>query len=63
MATDYVDSAPNLKKNLIFPCLLVSLFLYGLEKTHKMKNPIPFRPFLSVTACYNLQLAKKFKSN
>ena len=58
MVKDYVDSVPNLKEKVDCPLYTRQPFLYGLAKTHKKKNPIPLRPVLSATACYNFQLAK-----
>ena len=55
---EYVDSIPYLSDFVDCPVATRQPFLYGLAKTHKKKTPIPLRPVLSATGCYNFQLAK-----
>ena len=55
---EFVNSVPNLCEKVDCPVSTRQPFLYGLAKTHKKKSPIPLRPVLSATACYNFQLAK-----
>jgi len=58
VVTNFVDSVPGLTTVVKCPLSTRQPFLYGLAKTYKNKTPMPFRPVLSVTGCYNFSLAK-----
>ena len=55
---EFVDSVPGLSVVVKCPLSTRQPFLYGLAKTHKNKSPMPLRPVLSATGCYNFNLAK-----
>ena len=58
LVKNFVDSVPGLTTVVKCPLSTRQPFLYGLAKTHKNKTPMPFRPVLSATGCYNFSLAK-----
>ena len=55
---EFVQSVENLTDHIKCELLTRQPYLYGLAKTHKNKSPIPLRPVLSATGCYNFALAK-----
>ena len=55
---EYVLSIENLSDYVKCDLATRQPYLYGLAKTHKNKVPIPLRPVLSATGCYNFSLAK-----
>ena len=55
---EFVESVENLSDHIKCELVTRQPFLYGLAKTHKNKSPIPLRPVLSATGCYNFALAK-----
>ena len=55
---EYVKSVSNLREHVSCKHPTRQPYLYGLAKTHKNKQPVPLRPVLSATNCYNFSLAK-----
>ena len=55
---EFVNSIENLSDYVSTELVTRQPYLYGLAKTHKNKTPIPLRPVLSATGCYNFSLAK-----
>ena len=55
---NFVKSVSNLGNHVTCKHPTRQPYLYGLAKTHKNKQPVPLRPVLSATNCYNFSLAK-----